>query len=507
VIKPDLPYTPKTMRVMIIDDHDPMRKALRRILSGMGFGTIIECIDGGEALKTLSKSSVDLIISDIFMRKVDGFTILKKVRTQDIGADIPVIIVTGEATKEDIVKAADLGADDYVLKPFQISDIEKKVSAVLLKYYSPTPLLKLLREGDKLALQGNHLDALKLYEAATRLDPKSPRAKFSKALMLSTLGEPVEAVKILEESSKEHPAYNKNFAALADIHMYRNDPRSAIDAMRHELELNPRQIERQNLVANLLMNDGQYEEAIKHFKAALLENPKDKEAILGSGRAFQKLGNSEKALYYYRRARRQYPSLTKALRLMISVYEQDKNQKGAIFEILDEINKNPARFDARVVLSEIHASNDDMEGALKVIDEGLARDPKNLVLLKGKSKLLVEDGRVDEACELMKQVVDMDGSEANILAYAETVLSAARPLDAYMVLHRALASPKDRQKVLAKLAESMKRLGYFAQAITTLELALQAGGNMPPKVLREDIRSMMPGVNNRRTGHGLKKSS
>lgn len=505
--KVELPYNPKSMRVMIIDDHDPIRKALRRILSNMGFGTVIECIDGSDALKNMSKAPVDLIISDIFMRKVDGFTLLKKVRSQDLGADIPVIIVSGEATKEDIVKAADLGADDYVLKPFQISDIEKKVTAVLMKYHSPTPLLKLMREGDKLALQGNFHDALKQFEAATRLDPKSPRAKFSKALMINQLGQSSEAIKILRDSADENPAYNKTFGALADIHLKQKDPRSAIQALKRELELNPRQLERQILIANLLQQQGEYEEAIQHFKEALLESPKDKEALIGTGKVFQTMGNSEKALYYFRRARRQHPTMTKALRLMVEVYEQNKNTKGAIFELLDEINKNPGRYDARVVLAELYAAQEDFEGAIKIIEDGLNRDPKNPTLLRGKAKLLVDNGSIEEACQVMQAVIEFDGSEINILTYAETVLAAGRPLDANSVLVKALEHAKDRQKILAKIAESMKRLGYFAQAITTLQLALMAGGNIPPKVLRDDINTMMTVLSNRRSGGGLKKTS
>lgn len=503
--KPDLPYNPNAMRVMIIDEHDPMRKALRRILSGMGFASVVECLDGSDALKILAKTQVDLVITEIFMRKVDGFAVLKKIRSQDLGSDIPVIVVTGEASRDDIVKAANLGADEYVLKPFQMADITKKVTAVLTKYHSPPPLLRLLREGDKLALQGHHHDALKQYEAAERLDPKSPRAKFSKALMINALGQSLEALKILQESSHENPTYNKNFAAMADIYLHKNDTRAGINALKSELELNSKQVDRQILLANLLLNEGLFDEAILHFRTALLEDPKYKEALLGSGKAYEQSGNSEKAIYYYRRARRQHPKLTQALRMMVGVYERDKNLKGAIFELLDEINKNPTRHDARIVLAELHEKNDDLESAIKTIEEGLSRDNKSSVLLKGMAKLLINSGKIPDACEIMRQVLEIDGSESNILMYAETLMSDNRTLEAYQTLHRALEKPNDRQKVLVRLSESMKRLGYFAQAITTLEMALKAGGLTPEKIMKDDIKSMMPSVVNRRAGLGLKK--
>ncbi len=500
-----LPYNPKTMRVMIIDEHDPMRKALRRIMSELGFGTVIECMDGSEAIKYLAKTQIDLVITDLTMRKIDGFTILKKIRSKDLGSDIPVIIVTGEASKEDIVKAANLGADEYVLKPFQRNDIAAKVLSVLTKHHSPPPLLKLLREGDRLALQGHHQDALKQYEAAERLDPKSPRAKFSKALMINALGHVHEALQILENSSQENPTYNKNFAAIADIHLHQNNVREGIEALKNELNLNSRQIERQILLADLLVSQSRFDDAIKHYRSALLENPKQKEALLGAGKAYEQSGNSEKALYYYRRARRQHPKLTQALQLMIEVYDKDKNLKGAIFELLDEIHKNPTRHDTRIVLAELHEKNNDLDSALKTIEEGLSRDNKATELLNSKAKLLVKSGKIPEACEIMRHVIEIDNCESNILTLAETILADGRPVEAYQALIGALEKPVDRQKVLACLAETMKRLGYFAQAITMLELALKTGGGLPAKVLLEDISIMKPGVFNRRAGLGLKK--
>ncbi len=98
------------------------------------------------------------------------------------------MVVTGEASKEDIVKAADLGADDYVLKPFQISDIEKKVTSVLIKYHSPPPLLKTIRQGERTMAEGQFQDALKIFEAAERLDPTSARTQHCKAWHLRRWG-------------------------------------------------------------------------------------------------------------------------------------------------------------------------------------------------------------------------------------------------------------------------------------------------------------------------------
>ncbi len=73
--KLNLPYDPASMTVVIIDDQDPIRKAIRRVLSGMGFKNILEFFDGAEALKNFAKeqSPIDLIVTDLYMRKVSAF--------------------------------------------------------------------------------------------------------------------------------------------------------------------------------------------------------------------------------------------------------------------------------------------------------------------------------------------------------------------------------------------------------------------------------------------------
>ena len=504
--KPALSFNPQTMTALVIDDQDPIRKAIRRILSGLGFGAVLEAFDGADALKILGKTPVDLVVTDIYMRQISGFQILKKIRHQNFGSDLPVIVVTGEGSKEDIVKAADLGADDYLLKPFHINDIEKKVTAVLTKYHSPSPLLKNLRQGDKLFMQGQYTDALKQFEAGERSDPESSRAKLGKALTLEKLGQRSEALKILKQSSEANPTYYKNFAALADIFLTTDQKHQAIEALKNELELNPKQTGRQILLADLLLDAGDAIGAINHFREALKESPKNKDALLGMGRACETSGNDEKAVYYYKRTRRQHPNLLKPLELIVHLYERQKNQRTAIVTLLDEVRQNQGRSDARILLANLYVKYDQLNDSLKILDEGLQREPQNIQLLKAKGRILINANDTASAVQIYHRVVSLEPSDKHYVLFGMAQLHDRQHEDAYQSFFTALHQTDERQKVLTLIAEVLKRMGNPLQAATILQLAKNTPGNIPIATLSDDIKALMPDALRKRSIVLVKKT-
>ena len=506
MLKQNLPFNPQTMTVMVIDDQDPIRKAIRRILLGMRFGIVLEAFDGSDALKILGKTPIDLVVTDIYMRSVTGFQLLKKIRNQNFGADLPVIVVTGEGSKEDIVKAADLGADEYILKPFHISDIEKKVNSVLTKYHSPSPLLQMLRQGDKLFLQGHHEDALKLFEAAERADPESSRAKFSKALVLDKLGQTGEALKLLRDSSASNPTYYKNFAAMADILLKMDQKTPAIEALKNELELNPKQTSRQVLLADLLLAAGDAVGAINHYREALKESPKNKEALLGMGKAYENSGNDDKAIYYYKRTRRQHQTLLKPLELIVQLFERQKNQRAAIVTLLDEVRQNQGRSDARVLLANLYVKYEQIPDAFKILDEGLTQEPQNVLLLKAKGRILLNSNDTSNAVQIYKRVLEIDPIDKHFVLYGLALMHDRQYPQAYQSLFSALKSTEEPQKVLIMIAEVLKRMGSPTQAVTTLHIARNASGVTPSAILADDIKALMPDVMANRSASKVKKT-
>jgi two-component system, chemotaxis family, chemotaxis protein CheY len=118
------------MKVMIVDDFATMRRILRNILKQIGFKNIIEADDGKNALKELKKEKVDLIMCDWNMPEMPGIELLKNVRSDDKLKDIPFVMVTAEAQKDNIVEAVKSGVSNYVVKPFTAETITEKLNKV-----------------------------------------------------------------------------------------------------------------------------------------------------------------------------------------------------------------------------------------------------------------------------------------------------------------------------------------------------------------------------------------
>jgi two-component system chemotaxis response regulator CheY len=120
-------------RFLIVDDFSTMRRIVRNLLKEIGFSNAEEAEDGQVALTMLKNSKFDFVVSDINMPNMNGFELLKNIRSDEALKGIPVLMVTAEAKKEDIVAAAQGGASGYIVKPFTKATLEEKVQKILQK--------------------------------------------------------------------------------------------------------------------------------------------------------------------------------------------------------------------------------------------------------------------------------------------------------------------------------------------------------------------------------------
>jgi two-component system, chemotaxis family, chemotaxis protein CheY len=120
-------------RFLIVDDFSTMRRIVRNLLKEIGYNNAEEAEDGVVALNLLRQSKFDFVVSDINMPNMDGFALLKSVRADDNLKGIPFLMVTAEAKKEDIVNAAQNGANGYIVKPFTKATLEEKVQKIMQK--------------------------------------------------------------------------------------------------------------------------------------------------------------------------------------------------------------------------------------------------------------------------------------------------------------------------------------------------------------------------------------
>lgn len=120
----------ETTRFLVVDDFSTMRRIVRNLLKELGFTDVQEAEDGVEALKKLRASSFDFVVSDWNMPNMTGIELLRSIRADATLKHLPVLMVTAEAKRENIIEAAQVGASGYVVKPFTAGTLDEKLQKI-----------------------------------------------------------------------------------------------------------------------------------------------------------------------------------------------------------------------------------------------------------------------------------------------------------------------------------------------------------------------------------------
>ena len=123
----------KNMSFLVVDDFPTMRRIVRSLLTELGFTNVEEAEDGQDALNKLRAGNFEFVVSDWNMPNLDGLEMLKEIRQDNALKDLPVLMVTAEAKKENIIAAAQAGANGYVVKPFTAATLEEKLNKIFEK--------------------------------------------------------------------------------------------------------------------------------------------------------------------------------------------------------------------------------------------------------------------------------------------------------------------------------------------------------------------------------------
>jgi len=118
------------LKFLVVDDFSTMRRIVRNLLKELGFTNVDEAEDGVAALAKLRSTNFDFVVSDWNMPNMTGIDLLKEIRSDANLKHLPVLMVTAEAKKENIVSAAQAGASGYVVKPFTAATLEEKLNKI-----------------------------------------------------------------------------------------------------------------------------------------------------------------------------------------------------------------------------------------------------------------------------------------------------------------------------------------------------------------------------------------
>ena len=120
----------QNMRFLVVDDFSTMRRIVRNLLKELGFSNVDEAEDGQVALHKLKNSQFDFVVTDWNMPNMTGLELLKAIRADAQLKHLPVMMVTAEAKKENIIEAATAGASGYIVKPFTAATLDEKLKKV-----------------------------------------------------------------------------------------------------------------------------------------------------------------------------------------------------------------------------------------------------------------------------------------------------------------------------------------------------------------------------------------
>jgi two-component system chemotaxis response regulator CheY len=120
----------KNMKVLVVDDFSTMRRIIKNLLRDLGFTNISEADDGNTALPMLKAGDFDFVVTDWNMPVMQGIDLLKAIRADEKLSHIPVLMVTAEAKKDQIVMAAQAGVNGYIVKPFTAATLSAKLDKI-----------------------------------------------------------------------------------------------------------------------------------------------------------------------------------------------------------------------------------------------------------------------------------------------------------------------------------------------------------------------------------------
>lgn len=120
----------QNLKILAVDDFSTMRRIVKNLLRQLGYHNVSEAEDGAMALGILQKEPFDFVISDWNMPNMTGLELLKAIRADNNLKGIPVLLITAEALKENVVEAVKAGANGYIVKPFTPDTLQEKIDTI-----------------------------------------------------------------------------------------------------------------------------------------------------------------------------------------------------------------------------------------------------------------------------------------------------------------------------------------------------------------------------------------
>lgn len=123
----------QNMKILVVDDFSTMRRIIKNILKEIGYSNVDEADDGSTALEKLKGGNIDFVVTDWNMPNMPGIELLKAIRQSPELKHTPVLMVTAEAAKENVITAVQAGVNNYIVKPFTAAALKERIDLIIEK--------------------------------------------------------------------------------------------------------------------------------------------------------------------------------------------------------------------------------------------------------------------------------------------------------------------------------------------------------------------------------------
>ncbi len=314
------------LKILLAESHGELRNIIKNYLVSDGFNDVSITENGKSALAKLKSHTVDLIIADAELPEINGLELLAFVRRDNSLKETPFLLVASDVKQELVAKAAELGVDGYMIKPFTHQVLIDKVESIFERKFNPDAGLITAKEAQNMLEAGDLDGALEKYKEALE-STKTAMASLHHKVggVYEKLDREEEAEENYHKSIKMSEFFAKTYDALGSMKMRQGDEDEAASFLKKSVSISPLNPERQFKLGEALLVTDEAEDAEKAFKRSLKIDPKQTHIFNRLGISLRRQGKLTESISYFQRA--------------LSVTKDDENlyyNAGLVFVQMDD---------------------------------------------------------------------------------------------------------------------------------------------------------------------------
>jgi two-component system chemotaxis response regulator CheY len=285
----------KGINILVTDDKPNMRRTIKNMLRRIGYKNIQEADDGDTAMQLLMTHKFDLVICDWNMPRMKGIEVLEKMKSDDTLRSVPFLMVTAEVEESTVAKAAEMGSDSYIIKPFIPETLKKRIGGILEKRENPDAIETKFQSGMTLLSAHQYDEAMTVFQDILKINPHSPRTYYALGQVYEAKNDMNAAQKAYQKAVELSPKFVKVHERLAKIYEKGKDHQSALKHIKVAIKISPWNPHRQVEVGKMHLKMGKPKKAKEAFNKAMQLEPENAERLSEIGEAFLESGYTEDA--------------------------------------------------------------------------------------------------------------------------------------------------------------------------------------------------------------------